>query len=96
MAESIPPVGWPPKRLAALVLTLGPVATSAYSLSQGIIGTLPVLAMGVVLGSMYVWRGGSLPDWGYRLSNRRGRGTSPPTTTRPTSRSGSTCRSCSA
>ena len=64
------PAPWPAKRVAAVLLTLGLVALAGYSLSQGILGTLPVLAMGIVLGALYVWRGGSLPDWAYRIRNK--------------------------
>ena len=56
--------------MAALVLTLGLVAVAVYSLSQGILGTLPVVGIGIVLGALYVWRGGSLPDWAYRIRNK--------------------------
>ena len=67
----MPDVHWPAKRVAALVLTLGLVGIAAYSLAQGILGTLPVLGMGIVLGALYVWRGGSLPEWAYRIRNKR-------------------------
>ena len=63
---------WPARRFGALGLTLGLVAILAYSLSQGSLGTLPVLASGIVLGALYVWRGGSLPEWADRFGNRRG------------------------
>ena len=72
-AGPTPPGGWPPRRVAALVLTLGLAGIAAYSLSQGILGTLPVLVLGIVLGTTYVWRGGSLSDWAYRIgTGRRG------------------------
>lgn len=61
-----PPAGWPPKRVAALLLTLGLAAIGAWSLSQGILGALPLLVMGILLGATYVRRGGSLPDWAHR------------------------------
>jgi hypothetical protein len=56
----------PFKCVAALVLTLGLAAVAVYSVSQGIIGTLPVLVLGIGLGATYVVRGGSLPAWAYR------------------------------
>jgi hypothetical protein len=63
---------WPAKRVAALVLTVGLVALAAYSVAQGTIGAVPLLAIGIALGALYVWRGGSLPEWAYRMRTRGG------------------------
>ena len=62
---------WPARRVAALLLTLALVAVAAWSVASGIIGTLPVLLMGIALGLTYVVRGGSLPEWVYWLAKSR-------------------------
>ena len=74
--HDMPPAGWPPRRVAAAVLTAALAGIAAYSTAMGIVGVLPVLLIGVLLGATYVWRGGSLPDWAYRIGTRRRRGAS--------------------
>jgi hypothetical protein len=68
----MPKADWPVTRVAALVLTLGLVALAVYSLIQGTFGVVPLLAIGIALGALYVWRGGSLPEWAYRMRTRAG------------------------
>lgn len=55
---------WPGKRLAALVLTAGLAALVVYSLISGTgnIESRILLGVGIVLGTLYLVRGGSLPD----------------------------------
>ena len=77
MSKKGPNRGWPAKRVAALVLTLALAALGVYIVWAGTgVGTLLPLGIGVALGLLYTARGGSLPDWAYRLSHRhRLRGT---------------------
>jgi hypothetical protein len=71
MAETPPMSRWPARRVAALVLTLALVAVGGWSVANGIIGTLPVLLIGIALGVTYVVRGGSLPQWVYWMGKSR-------------------------
>jgi hypothetical protein len=61
--------------VAAFALTLALVGIAAFQIRQEIYRTLPVVAIGILLGATYLWRGGTLPNWVYRLSTRRGRQT---------------------
>ena len=73
MVRDGPNAGWPAKRVAALVLTLGLAALGMYAWRAGGSGgdghrALPLLCVGVALGLLYVAKGGSLPP----LVRRRG------------------------
>ena len=60
---------WPPKRTAALVLTLALAALGIYVWRhEGDLNTLWLLCVGVVLGALYTLRGGTLPAFIHRSS----------------------------
>jgi hypothetical protein len=72
--ELDPSGGWPAKRVAALVLTLALATLAMYTWRAGT-GDSHVLLMmsfSVVLGALYVIRGGSLPSFMYRNSHWAG------------------------
>ena len=60
---------WLAKRIAALLLTMALVALGIYSLMAriGDLKTFYLLAVGIILGTLYTIRGGSLPRFVYRL-----------------------------
>ena len=73
MADTTPRKFWPPKRVAALVLTLVLCGLAIYRwhVPAGDQNPLPLLCMGIVLGTIYTIRGGSLPDFIHRASHSR-------------------------